>query len=112
MRPIRLTTTDASGAATSSVAAVMDINMTPFDVGFGVVVTGTVNYTVQHTFDDPFAATFSVATATWFDHADVAGETANQAGSYSFPVRAIRVKQNSGDGSTVCTVVQAGMPGQ
>ena len=37
----------------SSDALVMNTNISPFNVGFGVVVTGTVTYTVQHTFDDP-----------------------------------------------------------
>ena len=36
----------------SSDSIVMNTNATPFNVGFGVIVTGTVNYTVQHTFDD------------------------------------------------------------
>ena len=55
----------------SSDSIVMNTNATPFNVGFGVIVTGTVNYTVQHTFDDP-ASGFSV----WFDHPTIASQAA------------------------------------
>ena len=32
--------------------------VTPFNVALGVTVTGTINYTVQYTFDDVFARGF------------------------------------------------------
>lgn len=103
MRPQTLSTTDASGAATLSSTFPLDYVQAPFAVGFGVVVTGTVNFTVQHTFDDVQA---TGVTPTWFDHSSVAAKTANTDGNYAFPVRAIRLKQNSGSGSCVMTVIQ------
>ena len=60
---------------------VMNTNATPFNVGFGVVVSGTVNYTVQHTFDDP-----AVGFTTWFNHPTIASQSTNQDGNYAFPV--------------------------
>lgn len=110
MRPAILTTTDASGGATSSVAYIPDLHISPFNIGFGVDATGTVNFTVQHTFDDPFASTFAVGTAKWYNHATVAAATADTDGNYAYPVRAIRLVQNSGSGSCVMTLVQAGRP--
>jgi len=88
----------------SSSALVMNTNVTPFNVGFGVIVTGTVDYTVQHTFDDP-----AVGFTTWFSHPTVAGETTNQDGNYAFPVTGIKLLVNSGDGTATLKLVQAGI---
>lgn len=88
----------------SSPALVMNTNQTPFNVGFGVVVTGTVNYTVQHTFDDP-----AVGFTTWFSHPTIASKTDNQDGNYAFPVTGIKVLVNSGSGSAAMNLIQAGI---
>ena len=88
----------------SSDALVMNTNISPFNVGFGVIVSGTVDYTVQHTFDDP-ATGFS----TWFSHPTIAGETTNQDGNYAFPVTGIKVLVNSGSGSATLKLIQAGI---
>jgi hypothetical protein len=97
----------AQAGTGSSNVLIMDTYINPFNVGFGVVVTGTVNYTVQHTFDNPQ----TVVSPTWFDHPTVAAKTANQDGNYAFPVAAIKVLVNSGTGtfSATLTVIQAGI---
>jgi hypothetical protein len=104
MKPTTVTT---SGVSTSSLI-VPDYLISPFNIGLGVVVTGTATYTVQHTFDDPFASGFLASSATWFDHKDLVDQTTSEDGNYAFPVRAIRVNQTAGTGSTAMTVVQAG----
>lgn len=91
-------------AVGSSSAIVMNTNISPFNVGFGVKVTGTVNYTVQHTFDDP-----AVGFTTWYSHPTVAGQTANADGNYAFPVTGIKLLVNSGDGSATLKLIQAGI---
>lgn len=88
----------------SSDALVMNTNISPFNVGFGVVVSGTVDYTVQHTFDDP-----AIGFSTWFSHPTIAGETTNQDGNYAFPVTGIKLLVNSGSGSATMNLVQAGI---
>ena len=88
----------------SSDAIVMNTNCTPFNVGFGVVVDGTVEYSVQHTFDDP-----ATGFTTWFSHPTVAGESANADGNYAFPVTGIKLLVTSGDGSATMNLVQAGI---
>ena len=89
----------------------MDQYLTPFNVGFGVVVTsGSPTYTVQHSFDNPFAADYDPDTATWFDHPDVASETTNADGNYAFPVAAIRLSV-TGTGVVTMTIAQAGVMG-
>lgn len=88
----------------SSDALVMNTNVSPFNVGFGVIVTGTVNYTVQHTFDDP-----AVGFSTWFSHPTIASQAANADGNYAFPVTGIKVLVNSGAGTATLKLVQAGI---
>lgn len=82
----------------------MNTNISPFNVGFGVVASGTVDYTVQHTFDDP-----AVGFTTWYSHPTVAGEVANADGNYAFPVTGIKVLVNSGSGSATLNLIQAGI---
>lgn len=100
---MKVQTVAKTGTGSSS-ALVMNTNQTPFNVGFGVVVTGTVNYTVQHTFDDP-----AVGFTTWFPHPTIASKTDNQDGNYAFPVTGIKLLVNSGDGSATMNLVQAGI---
>lgn len=100
---MKLQTVSKTGVGSSS-ALVMNTNISPFNVGFGVIVTGTVDYTVQHTFDDP-----AVGFTTWFSHPTVAGEVANADGNYAFPVTGIKVLVNSGDGTATLKLLQAGI---
>lgn len=100
MRPV---SKSVSGVATSD-WIVPDVNITPFNIGFGCVVSGTSTYTVEHTFDDPGAASPTV-----FAHSSVAAKTANQDGNYAFPIRAFRVKTTAGTGTVTITAVQAGI---
>lgn len=81
-----------------------DHHKTPFNVSIGCDVSGTVNFTVQHTFDDIGDGT----NLTWFDHATIAGKSSNIDGNYAFPVRGIRVKINSGTDTVKTTLIQAG----
>ena len=93
----------------SSTTIPMNLDSTPFNVGFGVVVTGTVNYTIQHTFDDPFASNFDPSTATWFNHTDLTSQSTSQDGNYAFPVRAIRLNVSSTDDDINFYIAQAGI---
>lgn len=75
------------------------------EVALQVAVTGTVNYTVQQTLDDP-----ADASATWLDHPDsnlVAATTSKQ-GNYAYCPRATRLVVNSGTGTAVLTIIQEG----
>lgn len=100
---MKLQTVSKTGVGSSS-ALVMNTNVSPFNVGFGVIVSGTVNYTVQHTFDDP-----AIGFSTWFSHPTVASQAANADGNYAFPVTGIKVLVNSGDGTATLKLVQAGI---
>lgn len=101
MRPIVLTQT-----GTGSTAAIpLDYHGSPW-VSLQVVVSGTVNFTVQQTLDDPESAS-----PTWFPHPDtaLAAATASAQGNYAYIPRAVRVTVNSGAGSATLTVIQAGL---
>ena len=100
---MRVQTVSKTGVG-SSPALVMNTNISPFNVGFGVSVTGTVNYTVQHTFDDP-----AVGFTTWFSHPTIASKTDNQDGNYAFPVSGVKVLVNSGTGTATLELIQAGI---
>ncbi len=88
----------------SSSALVMNTNISPFNVGFGVTVSGNVTYSVQHTFDDP-----GVGFTTWFSHPTIASKTDAQDGNYAFPVTGIKLLVTSGNGAATMSVIQSGI---
>ena len=98
-----------SGASLSSNVLAMDTYISPFNVGFGVVITGTVSYSIQHTFDNPQ----TVASPTWFYHPSTPSgtpATANLDGNYAFPVAAIKILTSAATntGTVKLTTIQAG----
>ena len=100
---MKLQTVSKTGTGSSS-ALVMNTNISPFNVGFGVIATGTVTYTIQHTFDDP-AVGFSV----WYPHPTIAAKTDNQDGNYAFPVTGVKVLVTAGTGTATLNLIQAGI---
>ncbi|CAB4190572.1 hypothetical protein UFOVP1288_75 [uncultured Caudovirales phage] len=101
MRRVIISKTGTGSSATAS----MDQYISPFNVGMGAVTSGTINYTVQHTYDNIFD---SAVTPVWFDHATMASKTGNFDGSYAYPVAGIKVLVNSGTGTVTLTLLQAG----
>jgi hypothetical protein len=98
------TQTVAQTGTGSSSSLVMNTNTTPFNVGFGVVATGTVTYTIQHTFDSP-----GTGFTTWYPHPTIAAKTDNQDGNYAFPVSGIKVLVTAGTGTATLNLIQAGI---
>jgi hypothetical protein len=88
----------------SSSALVMNTNISPFNVGFGVTVSGNVTYSVQHTFDDP-----GVGFSNWFSHPTIASKTDAQDGNFAFPVTGIKLLVSSGNGTATMSVLQSGI---
>lgn len=81
-------------------------------VALAVNVSGTVNYTVQQTLDDPNSVTNPTAypSITWIDHADTAlvAATASKQGNYGYAPVWTRVTLNSGSGTVTMRVNQSG----
>lgn len=74
-------------------------------------VTGTVDYTVQQTLDNPndLVNPVSQADVQWVDHPDtnLVGASTTQQGNYGYAPLYARIKLNSGSGSVRVTIVQA-----
>jgi hypothetical protein len=81
-------------------------------VALAVNVSGTVNYTVQQTLDDPNSVTNPTPyqSITWLDHADTAlvAATASKQGNYGYAPVWTRVTLNSGSGTVTLRVNQSG----
>lgn len=77
----------------------IDTNAVPVNVLAAVVVSGTINYSVEFTLDDPNAlasGTFPTAlTTSTIMPAAIVAATSNQSGLISSPVWGIRLTQNS-----------------
>jgi VCBS repeat-containing protein len=96
--------TSAIGA---SIPVPLDYIQNPFSVGLGLEITGTVDVTVQFTFDD-IREGDGTGPFSWLDHPDLTNATANADAAYVAPVIATRLLTNSGTGTAINRVVQAG----
>lgn len=86
-----------TGAGSSDSITILPGN--PFNIGFGVVLSGTVSdYTVEHTFDG----------TNWFPHEAVVNLAADADGNYAYPVAGVRVTITTGTGTATLTAIQAG----
>jgi hypothetical protein len=104
MRPVVYTVT---GTQVSNVF-VPDNYISPFNVALSVLVTGTVDYTVQYTFDNVFANNYVPASGNWVDHPSLTTQTTTKDSNIAYPVQGIRIKCNSGAGTARLTAIQAG----
>ena len=92
-------------AGTTTVASTpwfpMNRYWTPFNVGVSVVVSGTVNYTVEYTDANLFDLSVVQTTTSIpvFSHPVLASQTANASDNFAFPVGAVRLTLNSWSGS-------------
>lgn len=111
MQPIIRTTSDASLAPVASGIVALDGWTSPFNIALSVRVTGTVDYTVQYTFDEIMFNGWTPATGNWVNHPSLTNKNATLDSNIAYPVMAVRIVQNSGSGSTVFTVIQAGVGG-
>jgi len=107
MRPIVVTTSNASVSTQNSNPVVLDYYGRP-EVSLQVVVTGSATWTVQQTLDNVLDTT---ATITYFDHPDtnMVAQTVNRQGNYAYIPTAVRLQQTAGSGSARLTIVQAGL---
>jgi hypothetical protein len=103
MRPVVFTVT---GVGNSNVYAV-DTYISPSNMGLAVIVTGTITYKVQYTFDDVFARTYVAGSGNWFDHPTLVGSASGNS-NVAYPVTGIRLITTAGTGSATLTIIQAG----
>lgn len=109
MQPITVTASDAS-ASPKPTALVRFDDFAPGTVSLQVTVTGTVNYTVQTSMDDPNSPINPVAlnSMTWVPSTDTAvvGQSATKSSTFSAAPVFARVLLNSGSGSITATFLQ------
>jgi hypothetical protein len=104
MRPITVTVV---GAANSN-AIPLDVRLTPIQVAVsGAVVSGVVNYKLQHTSDDVFNPAVIAAGIVWIDEPTMTGQTGAASTTINFPYTALRFV-NAGTGTLQGRIVQAG----
>lgn len=101
---------------TNGVASSAWVMMDPWafgQIGVTTGVTGTVNYDIEITGDDPNDTTNPVdpADMIWFDCGDagLVGETTNASGVLTPIPRYARINLNSGSGSVRATFIQPGV---
>ena len=81
----------------------------PMNVGMAVeLVTGSVNFTVQHTYDDINNLSPGVLYPLPFNSSIINGASATTDGAYTTPICAVRLLINSGTGEVRTRFVQAG----
>lgn len=83
-----------TGVGASAAIGIDDTN--EIRISYGVAVSGSVTYTVQHSLDG----------LTYFDNPDNAAKTLSADGNYVFPVRDVRVNVTAGTGTATLHVRQ------
>jgi len=111
MRPITVSVgPNAADNATSSWVRFDDWG--PSYISIQCDVSGTVNYTIQSTLDDPNSPTNPVAvnSVTWVNSSDTAavGATGAIQSNFLFAPTYARILKNSGDGTVKATFLQSG----
>jgi len=96
--------TNAIGASST---IPLDQYQTPFNVSLGIGITGTVDVSLQFTFEDVFGD--HPGPFTWTDHPNLTNITADADATFISPVTACRLLTNSGIGTAVLRVAQAGL---
>jgi hypothetical protein len=82
----------------------LDYKQSPFNVGLGLVITGTLTADIEHTFDDVFDPS---VTPTAFKHSTLVSKTASADGNYAFPIRAVRINNTAyTSGTATLTILQ------
>lgn len=86
----------------------LDNNISVFSVGLFVDVTGTVAATIEGTLDDIQDPTVTPV-AFSLPIAALVGLTADQVATLEMPVKALRINQASGAGTTALKALQQGV---
>lgn len=105
-----ITTTIGPNASGNATALVRLDEWAPPLTTIQVDVTGTANFTIQTSLDDPNSATnpVPVANMTWFN-TSLVGNTSSLQATLSFPALFVRTLLNSGNGTVATTVLQSGV---
>ncbi len=85
----------------------------PFNVEIsGQVISGSANWGFQYTYQDPNNLPAAVAFPQPLAHPTLSNQSAQADGSINDPVAAVRLIINSGTGTVLGTIIEAGISGQ
>lgn len=104
MRPVVISIT---GSSRNSNVVPVDNYISPSNMGLAVVVSGTITFKVQYTFDDVFARGYDPTAGNWFDHPTLVGSASGNS-NIAYPVSGIRLITTAGTGTATLTIIQAG----
>lgn len=110
MQARQVSVSDASGGVKYSSWVRFD-DFAPSNISIQCVVTGSANYTVQSTLDDPNdpIAPVAVNSVTWIDSSDtnVVAASSSKQSNFLFAPKFARIKLNSGTGTVTATFLQS-----
>ncbi len=86
----------------------LNLGVSPFNVGLAVIISGTVNFTVNYTYEDPNAPV-GVAPVAFAITALSAKAANTDGGLLNTPVAAVQLVINSGTGTATLVIDQAGV---
>lgn len=104
----------AAGANQTATAAINGF-VTPVNIGYALLITGSLTATLSYTFDDvtgtyPNPNTASLGSPTWFNQN--ANVTANVTGSFTFPIGGLRLTTavaTTNTGTATLVYIQSGL---
>lgn len=82
---------------------VINTNVNPVNVSVAVIVSGTVEYTVLYSYDDPSNL------VNYFADTNMTNKTASAENNYNFPITAVVLSVTDGDGTATMNIVQSGI---
>lgn len=101
--PLQRTQTYSNPGASTTASWNCDPSITPFQVAIATVVTGSVSYKLQYSYDVDTAD----ANSDWFDSTTIpAGTTATKEQAFTSPIAKVRLVFASGTGSVKMTMLQ------
>lgn len=98
-------------------AQLVNYEAQPVNLSIAVVVTGTVTYSVQYTYDDimglpnPSSYSPTIPNPVWFNDPTLVSYTATGDTTFNDPIQAWRVSVLTGTGSLAIKSIQAGIRG-
>lgn len=110
-------TVGTSSVASSPWKLVNAQHQAPEQISWGFIVSGTANYSLQYTYDNPnnnqnqmgsALGNYPIPPTPWTS-AQVSGKTANAEAAIDNPIQAWRLVLNSGTGSVTATAIEGGM---
>jgi hypothetical protein len=105
--PLQRTQTYSNPGALTTPSWNCDPSIAPFEVSVSCVVTGSVSYKLQYSYDTLDSPTATDSDASWIDSTDIpAGTTATDTTVFTAPVARVRLVFASGTGSVKMTMLQ------